>query len=143
MCNRRRVLWRANAMHRSMKRAVFSPATPKNCWRFSHCSVGLPRPCAMQIGHRPILIAAIDRIAPTLRTLRHADGALARFHGGGRGIDGRLDHALIQSGNRNLHVDGLAMGYARIAAGRTSIVIDAALPPGARIGQRPCVDLGV
>ncbi len=77
-------------------------------------------------------IAAIDRIAPTLRTLRHADGALARFHGGGRGIDGRLDHALTQSGNRNLHVDGLAMGYARIAAGRTSIVIDAALPPQGR-----------
>src|SRR6056297_2216637 len=36
--------------------------------------------------------AAIERIAPTLRTLRHADGGLARFHGGGRGLEGRLDH---------------------------------------------------
>ena len=41
--------------------------------------------------------AAIERIAPTLRTLRHADGGLARFHGGGRGLDGRLDHALAAS----------------------------------------------
>lgn len=74
-------------------------------------------------------LAAIDKIAPTLRTLRHADGGLARFHGGGRGLDGRLDHALIQSGNRTMHVDGLAMGYARLSAGRTTMIIDAALPP--------------
>jgi uncharacterized heparinase superfamily protein len=77
-------------------------------------------------------LLAIERIAPTLRTLRHADGALARFHGGGRGIDGRLDHALIQSGNRTMHVDGLAMGYARVSAGRTTIIVDAALPPQGR-----------
>ena len=32
------------------------------------------------------LMAAIERIAPTLRALRHADGGLARFHGGGRGV---------------------------------------------------------
>ena len=33
----------------------------------------------------PSHLAAIARIAPTLRALRHADGGLARFHGGGRG----------------------------------------------------------
>ena len=33
--------------------------------------------------------AAITRIAPTLRALRHSDGSLARFHGGGRGAEGR------------------------------------------------------
>src|SRR6056297_503295 len=33
--------------------------------------------------------SAIERIAPTLRTLRHADGGLARFHGGGKGLEGR------------------------------------------------------
>ncbi len=43
---------------------------------------------------------AIVRIAPTLRALRHADGGLARFHGGGRGIEGRLDAALAASGVR-------------------------------------------
>ncbi|MGR3270972.1 heparinase [Thalassococcus profundi] len=76
--------------------------------------------------------AAIRRIAPTLRTLRHADGGLARFHGGGRGIEGRLDTALAASGVRKRQADGLAMGFARLSAGRTSIIIDAAPPPEGR-----------
>ncbi len=75
---------------------------------------------------------AIDRIAPTLRALRHADGGLARFHGGGRGLEGRLDQALATAGGRALTAHGLAMGYARLAAGRTTIVVDAAPPPKGR-----------
>ena len=72
-------------------------------------------------------------MAPTLRTLRHSDGGLARFHGGGRGLDGRLDHALLQSGNRDMNSDGLAMGFARLSSGRTSIIVDAkSLRKGAR-----------
>ena len=77
----------------------------------------------------PAHLAAIDRIAPTLRALRHADGGLARFHGGGRGLEGRLDQALATAGGRALTAHGLAMGYARLAAGRTTIVVDAAPPP--------------
>jgi len=77
----------------------------------------------------PDHVAAIGRIAPTLRTLRHADGGLARFHGGGRGLDGRLDQALAASGNRKRQADGLAMGFARLSAGRTSVIVDAAVPP--------------
>lgn len=73
--------------------------------------------------------AAIERIAPTLRTLRHADGGLARFHGGGRGAEGRLDQALADSGVKGRAPGGLAMGFARLSAGRTSIVVDAAPPP--------------
>ena len=76
--------------------------------------------------------AAIERIAPTLRTLRHADGGLARFHGGGRGLEGRLDNALANSGVKARQPDGLSMGYARLSAGRTSVVIDAAPPPRGR-----------
>ena len=75
---------------------------------------------------------ALLRMAPTLRTLRHSDGGLARFHGGGRGADGRLDHALLQSGNRNINADGLAMGFARLSSGRTSVIIDAEVPPQGR-----------
>jgi uncharacterized heparinase superfamily protein len=82
-------------------------------------SRGVPR------GH----MAAIERIAPTLRTLRHADGGLARFHGGGRGMEGRLDHALAQSTVRIRQPGGLSMGYARLSGGRTSVVIDASRPP--------------
>ncbi|NRB01875.1 MAG: heparinase II/III family protein [Rhodobacteraceae bacterium] len=72
---------------------------------------------------------AIARIAPTLRTLRHADGTLARFHGGGKGQDGWLDHALAASGVKARQADGLAMGFARLSGGRTSIILDAAQPP--------------
>ncbi len=77
----------------------------------------------------PAHTAAIERIAPTLRALRHADGGLARFHGGGRGIEGRLDQALAASGVRGTAPTGLAMGYARLSSGRTSVIMDADGPP--------------
>jgi len=77
----------------------------------------------------PEHIAAIERIAPTLRALRHADGGLARFHGGGRGADGRLDAELAASGVRAGPPLGLAMGFARLSAGRTTVILDAAPPP--------------
>ena len=84
----------------------------------------------------PQLIDALERVAPTLRSLRHADGGLARFHGGGRGIEGRLDQALSVAGVRPGPGSGpdLAMGFARLAAGRTSVIVDAAPPPDGRAG---------
>ncbi|SEP96549.1 heparinase II/III family protein [Thalassovita taeanensis] len=83
----------------------------------------------------PDHLAAIERIAPTLRTLRHADGGLARFHGGGRGAEGRLDTALAASGVKTFTPDGLSMGYARLSAGRTSVIVDASAPPGGKASQ--------
>lgn len=82
-------------------------------------------------GHTPPkeLVDAVQRIAPTLRTLRHADGGLARFHGGGRGLDGRLDQALAASGIRHMRHKGLSMGFARLSHGRTTVIADAAQPP--------------
>ena len=77
----------------------------------------------------PAHTAAIERIAPTLRTLRHSDGGLARFHGGGRGLEGWLDHALAASHVVERHADGLAMGYARLSAGRSSVIVDSSAPP--------------
>ena len=74
-------------------------------------------------------LAAIERIAPTLRALRHSDGALARFHGGGRGIDGRLDYALATSGIKARAARGLSMGFVRLTGGRSSLILDAASPP--------------
>ncbi|MBI6628489.1 heparinase II/III family protein [Pontibaca salina] len=78
--------------------------------------------------------AAIERIAPTLRGLRHADGGLARFHGGGQGSEGRLDQALVASHTRPRHSQDLAMGYARLSARRTSVIIDASPPPSGAMG---------
>lgn len=72
---------------------------------------------------------AITSVAPVLRALRHSDGGLARFHGGGRGLEGRLDRALATAGVRGAPRHDLTMGYARIAHGRTSVIIDAASPP--------------
>ncbi len=72
---------------------------------------------------------AIDRIAPTLRALRHSDGGLARFHGGGRGVEGRLDHALATSRNKTIPSSSFLMGFARLSPGRLSLIVDAAAPP--------------
>lgn len=72
---------------------------------------------------------AISRIAPTLRALRHSDGALARFHGGGRGLEGRLDAALSATGIRGVRREPMAMGFVRMQGGRSSLIIDAARPP--------------
>lgn len=84
-----------------------------------------------ETGRRPgaAHLAAIERVAPTLRALRHADGGLARFHGGGRGLEGRLDQALADSGVKPAALTGLAMGFARLSGGRTSVIADAAPPP--------------
>ncbi len=78
----------------------------------------------------PALSRAITRIAPALRAVRHADGTLARFHGGDRGVEGRLDLALAATGVRPSAVPTFAMGFARLAGGRTSVIVDAAAPPG-------------
>ena len=75
---------------------------------------------------------ASKRIAPTLRTLRHTDGGLARFHGGGRGLDGRLDYALANSGVKTRKPNGLSMGFSRLSAGRSSVIVDVAPPPPRR-----------
>ena len=74
---------------------------------------------------------ALNRMAPTLRALRHVSGELARLHGGGCGIEGRLDHALADSKVKVAPIDAdrLYMDYARLTTGRTSLIVDAAPPP--------------
>ncbi len=79
---------------------------------------------------------AVERIVPNLRALRHADGALARFHGGGAGLEGRLDQAFASSGVKEIAEPGLHMGFARLTAGRTSVIVDAAPPPSGSASAR-------
>lgn len=92
-----------------------------------------------EAGHIPPreLVSALERIAPCLRALRHADGGLARFHGGGRGFEGRLDQSLAATGLRpnRENAPQLAMGFARLQEGRTTVVIDADMPPDQRAGH--------
>ena len=90
---------------------------------------------ALSEASRPVpaeIAAAIARIAPALRALRHADGELARFHGGGKGLDGRLDQALAAAGVRATATPPVAMGFARLNGRRTSVIVDATAPPGGR-----------
>ena len=91
-----------------------------------------------EAGHMapPEHMAAMERIAPTLRSLRHADGGLGRFHGGGRGAEGRLDTALASAGVKPIPSAGMAMGFVRLSGGRTSVIVDAAAPPSGIAGLR-------
>ena len=83
----------------------------------------------------PAVQAAITRIAPALRALRHADGELARFHGGEKGAEGRLDQALASAAVRAGTTPAIAMGYARLHGGRTTVIVDASAPPGGRAAE--------
>ena len=97
-------------------------------WSASAMSeASLAVPAAMQ--------AAIARIAPALRALRHADGDLARFHGGEKGAEGRLDQALASAAVRAGATPTIAMGYARLHGGRTTVIVDASAPPGGRAAE--------
>ncbi|MGB3147691.1 MAG: heparinase II/III family protein [Paracoccaceae bacterium] len=77
---------------------------------------------------QPAHMEAIERIAPALRAMRHADGGLARFHGGGRGAPGLLDQALAEVPGKALTSHAPAMGFLRLTGGRTSVILDGAAP---------------
>ena len=74
-------------------------------------------------------IEAINRIAPTLRHLRHINGSLCRFNGSLGKYSGELDRYLFLSGNKKKTTKILKMGYARLEGGRTSIIQDAGSLP--------------
>lgn len=80
--------------------------------------------------HDDKLQVAIRNAATILRPLRHVDGSLTRFHGGGNPsqLQGQLDRVLAEAGPRESQWQGLAMGFARMSAGRTSVICDAASP---------------
>lgn len=77
----------------------------------------------------PVIANAIEKIAPALRALRHGDGSLARFHGGGASAEGLLDLALAESRVRRRPQPGPVMGYARLHGGRVTVIADCARPP--------------
>ena len=85
-----------------------------------------------------VLGDAIARAAPVLRTLRHADGGLVRMHGGGAGVEGRLDLALARgrgASRRGGSPGRLAMGFARLSEARVTVIADAAAPATGYAGR--------
>lgn len=76
------------------------------------------------------LQSAIDRAVPFLRALRHGDGTLALFNGGGAGDRVALDSLLAQAKARSKPLSSAPhSGFHRLAAGRTVLLIDAGSPP--------------
>lgn len=78
------------------------------------------------------LAVTIARIAPVLRSLRHGDGTLPRFHGGGKGAEFRMDQTLVASGVRATKLMDQPMGYARMTSGSSTLIADAAPPASGR-----------
>jgi uncharacterized heparinase superfamily protein len=78
------------------------------------------------------LQAAIDRMAPMLRYLRHGDGRLARFNGAGL-----EDPALVEAVAEQASPSGKpavrapAMGFERLSAGDLTVLVDSGAPPAA------------
>ncbi|MBI1778192.1 MAG: heparinase II/III family protein [Proteobacteria bacterium] len=87
---------------------------------------------ALRTAQQPIpeaLTSAIEAMAAMLRYLRYADGTLALFNGANEGEIGFLETVIAQSESRpRLAVAAPDMGFQRLAAGRTVLLVDAAGP---------------
>jgi uncharacterized heparinase superfamily protein len=78
------------------------------------------------------ILLALERMAPAIRALRLGDGMMVRFHGGGSGQAERVDQALADSGIRTPARGTGTMGYSRLSAGKTLVIIDTGLLPTRR-----------
>jgi uncharacterized heparinase superfamily protein len=74
-------------------------------------------------------LLAMERIVPSLRALRLGDGGLIHFHGGGRGMEGRLDQSLSDASIRLPATVGGAMGYHRMANSGSVLIMDGGTQP--------------
>lgn len=74
---------------------------------------------------------AIERMGPTLRALRHADGGLALFNGASEEQPALIDLILTRAGTRARLPTGRPVGgFHRLQAGRTLLIADGSAPPG-------------
>ena len=78
----------------------------------------------------PVLAQTIERMAPVLRAMRHGDGGLALFNGGGEETSGLIDLVLSQAGRGSRAPSATNEGgFQRLQAGRTVLIVDAGAPP--------------
>jgi uncharacterized heparinase superfamily protein len=76
------------------------------------------------------LAAAIERMAPALRVLRHADGGLALFNGAKEGHGALIELVLAQAGRGARPPAALPeSGFHRLQAGRTLLIVNTGAPP--------------
>ena len=87
----------------------------------------------MQTGHiaPPLaLSAALDRMTPALRALRHTDGGLALFNGSQEETPSLIDLVLAQSARgRSVQTALPEGGFIRLQVGRSLLFVDAGPPP--------------
>jgi uncharacterized heparinase superfamily protein len=92
---------------------------------------------AMEADGEPVppgLADADSRMRAALLTLRHSDGALPRFQGGGRGRPERIGRVIPAPAPDTIGDGGRqAMGFARLAAAGVSVIVDAARPPAGEV----------
>lgn len=75
------------------------------------------------------LAAAIERMAPALRTLRHGDGGLALFNGTKEESADLIDLVLTHAGRSGRAASALPdAGFHRLAAGKSVLIVDAGAP---------------
>jgi len=78
----------------------------------------------------PALTAAIDRMAPALRVMRHGDGGLALFNGSKEDSGTLIDLVLTQAGRGGRGPSALNEGgFHRMQAGRSVMIVDCGPPP--------------
>ena len=76
------------------------------------------------------LQGTIDRMAPMLRCLRHADGRLALFNDSTEEDERYIDMVLAQAGARGKALSSAPhSGFHRLVAGRTVLLADLGAPP--------------
>ena len=86
----------------------------------------------------PILAAVLDRAAPALRLLRHADGGLALFNGTREEAPAMLDLVLTQAQSRGRAPSSLPeTGFHRLANSRTLVICDVGPPPAGKRDAAP------
>ncbi len=74
--------------------------------------------------------AAIERMGPALRALRHADGGLALFNGAKEGYAALIELVLAQAGRTARAPAALPeSGFHRLQAGRTLLIVNTGAPP--------------
>jgi uncharacterized heparinase superfamily protein len=85
-----------------------------------------------------LLPTVLDRAAPALRLMRHADGGLALFNGTREEPPAMLDLVLTQAQSRGRAPGVLAeTGFQRLAASRTLVICDCGAPPAGRREASP------
>jgi uncharacterized heparinase superfamily protein len=91
---------------------------------------------AAQVQQPQALGAAIERLGPALRCLRHGDGGLALFNGSKEESNTLVELVLTQAGRGGRTPSELPDGgFQRLQAGRSVLIADCGVPPPPRIDR--------